>query len=71
MDFYGDEPHQSLDDTHALIQQLQASYNRREALFWGITLKGEDTIIGSCAFISFDSGKRGRDADLSFLNRMK
>ncbi len=25
----------------------------REAIFWGITLKGEDAIIGSCAFVSF------------------
>ncbi len=54
MDFYGEEPHQSLEDTHALIQQLQDSYNRHEAIFWGITLKGEDSIIGSCAFISFN-----------------
>ena len=56
MDFYGDEPHQSLEDTRTLIQQLQDSYDRREALFWGITLKGEDTVIGSCAFVSFDPG---------------
>ncbi len=54
MDFYGDEVHQSLEETRALIQQLQDSYDRREALFWGITLKGEDVIIGSCAFISFN-----------------
>jgi ribosomal-protein-alanine N-acetyltransferase len=54
MDFYGDEPHQSLEDTHALIQHLQDSYHRREAVFWGITLQGENTIIGSCAFISFN-----------------
>ncbi len=53
MDFYGDETHKSLEDTHALIQQLQDSYDRREAIFWGMTLKGEDVIIGSCAFISF------------------
>ncbi len=55
MDFYGDEPHQSLEDTHVLIQQLQNSYDRREAIFWGITLKDEDAIIGSFAFISFNS----------------
>lgn len=40
---YGQEPHQSLDDTQAWIRRLQASYDRREALFWGLTLKGEDT----------------------------
>ncbi|MBA2288095.1 MAG: GNAT family N-acetyltransferase [Ktedonobacteraceae bacterium] len=56
MDFYGEEPHQSLEDTHALIQQLQDSYNRREAILWGITLKGEDIIIGSGTLFSFGPG---------------
>ena len=54
MDFYGDEIHQSLEETYTLIQQLHDSYDRHEALFWGITLKGQDTIIGSCAFIAFN-----------------
>jgi ribosomal-protein-alanine N-acetyltransferase len=56
MDFYGDEPHQSLEDTYTLIQQIQDDYERREALLWGITLKGEDIIIGSCMFLSFGPG---------------
>jgi len=51
---YGQEPHQSLDDTHAWIQRLQADYERREALFWCLTLKGEDIVIGSCTFWNFD-----------------
>jgi len=54
MDFYGDEIHQSLEETHALIQQFQDSYERREAILWGITLKGEDTVIGSCTLFSFN-----------------
>ena len=29
-------------------------YERCEALFWCITLKGEDTVIGSCTFWNFD-----------------
>ena len=53
MEFYGQEPHQTLEDTHALIQRLQAFYDRREAILWGITLKGEDSVIGSCTFFSF------------------
>jgi ribosomal-protein-alanine N-acetyltransferase len=52
---YGQEPHQSLDDTHRLIQKLQALYDRREAIFWCITLKGEDTVIGSCTLFQFDA----------------
>ncbi len=56
MEFYGHEPHQSLDDTHALMQHIQARYDRREAIRWGITLKGEDTVIGSCSFHHFGPG---------------
>jgi ribosomal-protein-alanine N-acetyltransferase len=48
MEFYGSEPHQSFDDTRALIQRLQDLYERRDTIFWGITLKGEDTVIGTC-----------------------
>lgn len=50
---YGQEPHQTLDDTRAWIQRLQAYYDRREAIFWCLTLKGEDTIVGACTFWNF------------------
>jgi [ribosomal protein S5]-alanine N-acetyltransferase len=53
MEFYGQEPQQSLEETHALIQRLQDLYDRREAILWVITLKGEDTVIGSCTFFHF------------------
>ena len=56
MQFYGHEPHRSLDDTRALIEQIQARYARQEAIRWGITLKGEDRVIGSCGFYHFDAG---------------
>lgn len=52
---YGQEPHQSLDDTRGLIQRLQASYARRESIFWCITLKDEDSVVGSCCFWNFSS----------------
>jgi ribosomal-protein-alanine N-acetyltransferase len=45
-----------LDDTRGLIQRLQASYDRRESIFWCITLKGEDAVIGSCCFWNFSLG---------------
>ena len=53
MEFFGQEPHQSLEEAHRLIQRLQTFYEQREALFWCITLKGEDTAIGSCTLFSF------------------
>ncbi len=55
---YGQEPHQSLDDTRAWLQRLQVSYERREALFWCLTFKGADTVIGSCTFWNFDASFR-------------
>ena len=56
MEFYGHEPHQSLDDTRELIRQIQARYAQQEALRWGITLPGEDRLIGSCSLFHFDAG---------------
>jgi len=50
---YGQEPHRSVDDTRAWIQRLQASYSRRECIFWCIALKPEDAVIGSCTFWNF------------------
>ena len=56
MEFYGNEPHQSLDGTRELIRQIQARYAQREALRWGIALPGEDRLIGSCGLFHFDAG---------------
>src|SRR5689334_10370440 len=55
---YGQEPHQTLDETHTLLQQIQDLYNRRRAMLWGITLKGEDIVIGSCTFWNFSPDLR-------------
>ncbi|HLJ32774.1 MAG TPA: GNAT family N-acetyltransferase, partial [Ktedonobacteraceae bacterium] len=50
---YGREPQQSLDDTYALMQQLQGLYEGRSAFFWVITLRGEERVIGSCTLFQF------------------
>jgi len=55
---YGVEPYQSLDDARAMIQRLQSSYDRRESIYWCITLKHEDVVIGSCCFWNFEPGFR-------------
>jgi len=54
MEFFGQEPHQSLADTHKLIQRLQASYERQDSIFWCVTFKGEDAVIGTCTLFSFN-----------------
>lgn len=56
MQFNGHEPHRSLDETRRLIEQIGTRYVRRESIRWGITLKGEDSVIGSCSFHHFDAG---------------
>jgi [ribosomal protein S5]-alanine N-acetyltransferase len=56
MEFYGHEPHQSLDDSHELISRIQTRYAQRESIHWGITLSGEDRVIGTCSFHRFDAG---------------
>jgi len=48
MDFYGDEPHQSLEETQTLIRELAEAYIKRDAIHWGITRLHDDHVIGSC-----------------------
>jgi len=68
MQFYGHEPHRSLDDMRQSIEQTQARYARREAIRWGITLKGEGQVIGSCSFRHFDPDFRRAETGYE-LNR--
>ena len=56
MQFYGHEPHRSLDESQELIRRIQARYARRDGIHWGITLHSEDCVIGSCSFHRFDAG---------------
>jgi len=53
---YGQEPHGSLGETRAWIGRVQASAERRDALFWCLTLRGDDPAIGSCTLWNFDPG---------------
>ena len=73
IEFYGHEPHQSLDDTRKLIGQIQARYARREAIRWGITLQGEDRLIGTCSLQHFDPGfhhaETGYELDRAFWGK--
>ena len=54
MRFYGHEPHRSLGETRRWIEQTQARFAGRAAIRWGITLTGEDRVIGSCSLHHFD-----------------
>lgn len=55
---YGQEPHGSPDETLAWIRRRQADYAQRDALFWALTLRGDDRLIGGCTFWNFEPGFR-------------
>ena len=54
MRFYGDDPQRSSAEARALIEQMHESYMQRGSIRWGITLKNQETIIGSCGFHHLD-----------------
>lgn len=54
MEFYGDLPHQTIEDSRELVRRQQHWYAQREGIRWGITRKGEDQVLGSCGFHRFD-----------------
>jgi ribosomal-protein-alanine N-acetyltransferase len=58
MEFYGELPHRTPDDSRALITQQQAWYAHRDGIRWGITLKGENDVIGSCGLFLLDEESR-------------
>jgi len=56
MKFFGQEPHESLDETKDVIRRMEERYTIKEALRWCITLQGDDGLIGTCTLFHFDEG---------------
>ncbi len=57
MEFYGEEPHHTVEDSRELIRQIAGWYARREGIRWGITRRDvDDEVIGSCGLFRFDEG---------------
>lgn len=50
MKFHGSPTQITMDDTIRWIERVQTRYSKREAFRWGITLHGQDTVIGTCSF---------------------
>ncbi|MEH7125667.1 GNAT family protein [Bacillus sp. JJ1532] len=50
MKYYGLEPFKTINDALNEISWYQSILNERTGIRWGITLKGEDEVIGSCGF---------------------
>lgn len=52
MKYYGLEPFKSLDDAHAEISWYQDILKEQTGIRWGITLKNDEKVIGSCGFLN-------------------
>ncbi|MET3699643.1 ribosomal-protein-alanine N-acetyltransferase [Bacillus oleivorans] len=50
MRYYGLEPFQTVDDALSEISWYETIQNSKTGIRWGITLKGEGEVIGSCGF---------------------
>ncbi|MCA9968993.1 MAG: GNAT family N-acetyltransferase [Anaerolineales bacterium] len=49
--YFGIETFTHLDEAAQRINSLNASFRRRQTVRWGITQRGDGTLIGSCGFI--------------------
>lgn len=54
MQYYGRPPLQSIEEARLVFAKIQQRYKQRTGLRWGITLRGEDRLIGSCTANRFD-----------------
>ncbi|MCE4048157.1 MULTISPECIES: GNAT family protein [Bacillaceae] len=54
MKYYGMEPFQSVEETVEEIDWYSKIHMQQTGIRWGITLKGEDKVIGSCGFLNWE-----------------
>lgn len=54
MKYYGMNPIKSTDEAEKLINNLNKSYNENKVIRWGIVLKEENILIGTCGFHSWN-----------------
>lgn len=50
MKYYGLEPFKTVDEALSEISWYQSIQNNKTGMRWGITVKGEGEVIGSCGF---------------------
>lgn len=55
MKYYGLEPFSSLEEALGEISWYERIFQEGTGIRWGITLKGEDKVIGSCGYLNFVS----------------
>ena len=56
MQYYDIKPLETIDDARNLINKLIDKYRNRLAIRWGISLKEDDEIIGTCGYHNWVKG---------------
>ncbi|AXI10192.1 N-acetyltransferase [Oceanobacillus zhaokaii] len=52
MKYYGLAPFETINDALSEIAWYQTIFDNKDGIRWGITLKGNDEVIGSCGFLN-------------------
>ncbi|PMC35919.1 N-acetyltransferase [Bacillus sp. UMB0899] len=55
MKYYGLEPFNSINDALNEISWYQSIFEKKTGIRWGITIKGQEKMIGSCGFLNIVS----------------
>lgn len=59
-----EEPYDTLERAIGLINWMNAQFDKQNGLRWGITLQGDDTVIGTCGFHLWS--RRHRRTDIGY-----
>lgn len=55
------EPHREMVDTITFLNLVYDSYNKNKAAPWGIHFKGDNKIIGTAGFVSWDNEEKSAE----------
>ncbi|ATP42269.1 N-acetyltransferase [Solibacillus sp. R5-41] len=64
MKYYGLEPFQSVNDALDEISWYQSIFSNKTGVRWGITVKDQQELVGSCGFLNVDA--QHARADIGF-----
>jgi ribosomal-protein-alanine N-acetyltransferase len=67
MEFINRPLPKSIDDTKELVQRVYKSFETSDGILWGITLKGDPTVVGTMAFWRIE--KEHHRAEIGYLLR--
>lgn len=57
---HNDPPLTSLDQAHQLIYRLATGYREGSAVRWGLTLRGEDVVVGLLGYLVASPAREGQ-----------